>query len=281
MPAAATKCTVVNRRYALYNSAWVPLRSTTYYIEVLGKALDILDAFAQASEPQLTLQDISQRTKLNKNTVFRILYTLVEHGYVEKENQAYQIGPKLLDLGGAKLRHTDLVTTAEPYLDRLRDTFGETVNLGVMEGGSIRYVAVRESQERFRLAERVGGSDYLHCTALGKAHLAFLLFEEVRQLLRQFGMTRLTEKTITSITALQKDLEATRQRGYSIDDEESMLGAFCVGVPILNVGGRPVAAISISGPTVRFHDAHLAASSAALLAAAEEIRTKLGLRNSK
>ena len=92
---------------------------------------------------------------------------------------------------------------------------------------------------------------------------------------------RLTDKTITSMTALQKDLEATRQRGYSIDDEESMLGAFCVGVPILNAGGRPVAAVSISGPTVRFHHAHLAASSAALLAAAEEIRAKLGLRNAQ
>lgn len=270
---------MANRRYGLYNSAWVPLRSTTYYIEVLGKALDVLDAFAQGPESRLTLQDLSQRTKLAKNTVFRILYTLGEHGYVNKENQAYELGTKLLDLGGAKMRHTDLVTTAEPYLDRLRDSFGETVNLGVREGGSIRYVAVRESHERFRLAERVGGRDHLHCTALGKAHLAFLPSEEVRHLLREGGMPRLTGKTITSVTALQKDLEAIRQRGYSIDDEESMLGAFCVGAPILNAAGRPVAAISISGPTVRFNSAHLTEASIALMESAEEIRRKLGLRN--
>jgi DNA-binding IclR family transcriptional regulator len=268
---------LVNRRYGLYNLAWVPLRSTTYYIEVLGKALDVLDAFVQGPDSRHTLQEISQLTKLNKNTVFRILYTLAEHGYVTKENQAYELGPKVLDLGGAKLRRTDLVPTAEPYLDRLRETFGETVNLGVMEEGGIRYVAVRESHERFRLAERVGGRDHLHCTALGKAHLAFMPFEEVRQLLRQHGMPRLTAKTITSVTALRKDLDATRQRGYSIDDEESMLGAFCVGAPILNAAGRPVAAISISGPTVRFHQQHVAASGAALIGSAGEIRKKLGL----
>ena len=154
-------------------------KSDIYYIEVLGKTLDILDVFGQSDRRQLSLQDISSVTKLNKNTVFRILYTLTEHGYILKENHSYRLGPKLADLSDVRLHRRDLLSVASPYLDALRDQFGETVNLGVLDNASIRYVDVRESRARIRLAERVGGSDPLHSTALGKAHLAYLSPDEV------------------------------------------------------------------------------------------------------
>lgn len=247
-----------------------------YYIEVLGKTLDVLDVFAQSDQPQLSLQDISVRTRLNKNTVFRILYTLGEHGYITKENQVYQLGQKLIDLGSSQLHRRDLLTVAGPYLDAMRDQFGETVNLGVIEGGAVRYVDVRESRERFRLVERIGGSDPLHSTALGKAHLAYLPPDEVRALMKQHGMSRQTEHTITSMTALKAELDQVREEGYAVDREESMIGAFCVSAPILNSRGLPVAAISISGPTIRFSADQLPAVSAALKKATAEIRAKLG-----
>jgi IclR family transcriptional regulator, KDG regulon repressor len=249
--------------------------SDIYYIEVLGKALDILDVFGQSEEQRLSLQEISVRTRLNKNTVFRILYTLGEHGYIHKENQTYQLGAKLFDLGNVKFRRRDLLAVAGPYLDDLRDQSGETVNLGVLDGGSIRYVDVRESPERFRLAERIGGSDFLHSTALGKAHLAYLPGEEVRRLMKEHGMPRQTERTITTINALKKELETVRTNGYALDREESMPGAFCVAAPILNSSETPVAAISISGPTIRFNEENLPEMKDALLKAVAEIQAKL------
>lgn len=251
-------------------------KSDIYYIEVLGKTLDILDVFARTTKPQLSLQDISVETKLNKNTVFRILYTLAEHGYISKENQSYRLGQKLADLGSTKLHRRDLLTVAGPYLDSLRDQFGETVNLGVMDGGSIRYVDVRESRERFRLAERIGGSDPLHSTALGKAQLAFLPAEEVRRLMKECGMEKYTEHTITSISVLKAELERVRSAGYAVDREESMLGAFCVAAPVLDSNQAPVAALSIAGPNTRFHQDSLKPASDALLKAVSEIRHKLG-----
>lgn len=251
-------------------------KSDIYYIEVLGKALDILDVFARVTKPQLTLQDISVETQLNKNTVFRILYTLSEHGYITKENQAYRLGQKLADLGNTRLHRRDLLTEAGPYLDSLRDQFGETVNLGVMDGGSIRYVDVRESRERFRLAERIGGSDPLHSTALGKAQLAFLPADEIRRLMKEWGMARYTEHTITTISALKAELERVRSAGYAVDHEESMLGAFCVAAPILDSNQAPVAAISIAGPNTRFGEDQLELVAGALLQAVSEIRQKLG-----
>jgi len=249
--------------------------SDIYYIEVLGKALDILDVFGQSEEQRLSLQDISVRSRLNKNTVFRILYTLGEHGYIHKENQTYQLGRKLVDLGNVKFRRRDLLAIAGPYLDALRDQSGETVNLGVLDGGSIRYIDVRESPERFRLAERIGGSDFLHSTALGKAHLAYLPAEEVRYLMKQLGMPRQTEHTFTTINALKKELEIVRVNGYALDREESMLGAFCVAAPILNSSNTPIAAISISGPTIRFNEENLPEAKDALLKAVAEIQSKL------
>jgi IclR family transcriptional regulator, KDG regulon repressor len=253
-------------------------KTDIYYIEVLGKALDILDVFGQAEEERLSLQEISVRTRLNKNTVFRILYTLGEHGYIHKENHSYQLGAKLVDLGNVKFRRRDLLAVASPYLDALRDQSGETVNLGVLDGASIRYVDVRESPERIRLAERIGGSDFLHSTALGKAHLAYLPAEEVRSLLKQHGMPRQTEHTFTTINAIKKELETVRANGYALDREESMLGAFCVAAPILNSGESPIAAISISGPTIRFNEENLPEVKDALLKAVAEIQARLNPR---
>ena len=81
----------------------------SYYIEVLGKTIAILDAFGRSDRRRLSLQEISVVTKLNKNTVFRILYTLAEHGYILKENHFYGLGPKLADLSDVRLHRRDLL----------------------------------------------------------------------------------------------------------------------------------------------------------------------------
>ena len=167
-----------------------------YYIEVVGRALDVLEVFAQEQKSQLSLKEIADRVDQSMNTVFRLLYTLAAHGFIVKTNKQYELGSKLLDLTRAKMRHTDVVALARPHMDALLGRFRETVNLGVIMDGKVRYVEVRESPERFRLVEQVGGTDPLHCTALGKAHLAFLPFAEVRDLLKIHGMPKVTEHTL-------------------------------------------------------------------------------------
>lgn len=252
-----------------------------YYIEVVGKALDVLEVFARLPKRQLSLQEISQQLRLNKNAVFRILYTLAEHGYIVKENQRYELGSKLIDLSNAKLRYTDLLSVATPLLDALRNRFGETVNLGVLDSDQIRYIGVWESRDRFRLAERVGACDMLHCTALGKAFLSCLPFEEVRQLLRKRGLPALTEYTITSLQALKAELETIRKRGYAVDKEESVLGACCVGAAVLNADEtRPIATISASGPMTRMNEERVTQVGQALREITSKIRAKLGTQPS-
>lgn len=245
-----------------------------YYIEVVGKALDVLEVFVRVPK-NLSLREISNHLRLNKNAVFRILYTLGEHGYITKENQKYWLGSKVVDLSNAWLLHSDLLSEASPFLDELRDRFGETVNLAVLDNDLMRYVGVWESRNRFRLAEHVGACDMLHCTALGKAYLACLPNGEVRRLVRSRGLPAKTQHTITSLQALKADLELTKRRGYALDKEESVLGGACVGAAILSSDGtHPVAAISLSGPLTRFNDERLHEVGKALRQTASQIQQK-------
>lgn len=250
--------------------------SDIYYIEVVGKALHVLNVFAETPNSQLSLPEVCNPLHLNRNSVFRILYTLTEHGYLLKENSKYRLGPKLIRLSDFRPRYADLIGVAYPYLDGLREQFGETVNLGVLEGGQILYIDVRESQHKFRLAERVGGRDPLHSTALGKAHLAYLTTQEVRDLMRRHEMPRFTDYTLTSLSALKADLQSTRERGYAVDRQESLVDAYCVAVAILDSARRPIAAISISGPIARFNEQHLSSVSRALLEACATMQSRLG-----
>jgi IclR family KDG regulon transcriptional repressor len=251
-----------------------------YYIEVVGRALDLLEVFVHEQKPQLSLKEIADRLDQRMNSVFRLLYTLSKHGYIIKKDKQYELGSKLLDLTSAKMRHTDLVSLARPYMDALLERFRETVNLGIMMDGKVRYVEVRESPERFRLVEHVGGTDPIHCTALGKAHLAYLPYTEVREILKIYGMPRITEHTLDTLSALKIDLEKTRVRGYAVDDQESMLGGYCVAVPILDGDEHPIAAMSIAAPNVRLNEAHVKVVSTALRDAVAAIAAKFNASSS-
>lgn len=248
-----------------------------YYIELIGKTLAVLEAFAHASQRQLTLGELSQQLQMNKNAVFRILYSLARHGYVVKDHHKYELGPKLVELSNARMRHIDLLSVAEPLLRALRDRFDETVNLGVLDHGAIRYIGVWESHDRLRLAEKVGAADMLHSSALGKAYLSCLSTEEVRALVGSKHFPAPTQNTITSLASLKIELAAIQQQGYAVDAEESMIGACCVACAIRDSGlGNPVASVSISSPIVRMTPERITEIGDALKMTVAEIQKQLG-----
>ncbi|HEY0307547.1 MAG TPA: IclR family transcriptional regulator [Acidobacteriaceae bacterium] len=252
-------------------------KDDVYYVGLIGKTLGVLETLAQGPQRQFSLLSISEQLRMNKNAVFRILYSLAEHGYVVKDDRKYELGPKLVELSNARLRHTDLLVVAGPLLQAMRDTFGETVNLGVLDQNQIRYISVWESHDPLRLAEKVGAVDMLHCSALGKAYLSRLAPEEVRTLLGTKRLTALTEHTITSTVALKAELVAIRKRGFAIDADESMMGACCVACVIMNPEEtRPIAAVSVSGPSVRMTTERATETGEALKATVREIQAKLG-----
>ena len=251
-------------------------RRREYDVAVLGKALDLLEALADGGE--LGLTDLSRRGHVHKTSAYRILTTLERRGYVlkDKEDRTYAPGPKLLAVSAAFVSGLGLVQVARPVLEAVHAEFGETVNLGVLNDRRVLYIDMLESTQGLRMAARVGAEDALHSTALGKAILVCMSPEELKPLLAGYKWERRTRRTITTVETLQRELARVRQRGYAIDDEENETGARCVGVPIRDRDGRPIAALSVSGPASRLPYPILKRIGKRLKAAAQEIAHRMG-----
>ena len=223
-----------------------------YTVDAVSKALDVLEAFQQSEE--LTLAQISERLGLNKSRVFRLLHTLAARGYIDKsvDGTRFVLGLRLLERSSCV--RTDLRKLCLPYMRLIHERFNETVNLGIIEGQQVVYIATLESSRPVRMAEVVGNRSPLHATALGKAMIAYWPEDQLHSLISQLRLTKLTEHTITDKGALLKELQKVRRRGYAIDDRENDAEGFCIAAPIFDVAGKPAAAISVSGPTDRVQE---------------------------
>jgi len=201
----------------------------------------------------LSMQNISKKLDLYPSTTHRILDTLKHWGYVEQEpdNQEYQLGLKVLELGMAKLHQMNLVREAAPYLKELVNQCNETAHLGVLEEGDVLYLAKEESSQTIRMCSYVGKRAPLYCTALGKVLLAYLPEGERKKILSRRGLPRLTEKTITDKKELEKELNKVKEQGFALDIGENEKDVRCIAAPIRNYQGKVIAAISISGPAYR------------------------------
>jgi IclR family acetate operon transcriptional repressor len=153
---------------------------------------------------------------------------------------------------------------------RLRDLTGETVNLGVPDGGDIVFVAQVESREMVRAMARPGFRASLHCTAMGQAILARGDDAEVAQFLRTYGLPRATHNTIARASRLNDTLAEVRRVGYAIDDEHNMVGLRCIAAAVGDEYQQPVAAISLVGPTLRIKTSDFERLGEAVLEAAQE-----------
>ena len=178
---------------------------------------------------------------------------LQQRGYVEQEpdNQEYQLGLRVLELGMSKLHQMDLVREATPYLKELVNQCNETVHLGVLEEGEVLYLAKEESSQTIRMISYVGKRAPLHCTALGKVLLTYLSTEERKKILGEKVLPRLTENTITDKRELEKELSKVREQGFALDREENEKDVCCVAAPIRDYQGEVIAALSISSPVFR------------------------------
>ena len=220
-------------------------------VAVVDKAVDLLECLADGGA--WTVADAAAASRVTRTAAYRILGTLERRGWVSRQDglRRYVLGPSLLALARARTGTEDLLVAARPFMRRLWETYGETVNLGVMAGGRVRYLDMVETEQRLRMTSLVGSEDPLHSTALGKAMLACLPEAEVRRILLESNRERRTEHTVYSIPALLMDLEQARDAGYAVDNEENEPGARCVAAAIRSRGGRPLAALSIAAPTQR------------------------------
>jgi IclR family acetate operon transcriptional repressor len=228
-------------------------RDDKYFSKVIGKAFDIL-RILRAAPQALSLNELTLRVGLAKSSVFRMLHTLEVSGYAERDASGRYTASGGVRAWGREQLVEDLVDIAGPHMRALSREFGETVSLAVRFDNRIEVVSTIESRQLIRMGNIVGRILPPHASSLGKA-IAAHSSEEIRErLLRSYGVHRFTNHTITDEVELRKELEHVRDRGYSIDAEESVLEGRCFGSPIFGPAKEVIGALSVSVPKMRIHD---------------------------
>lgn len=223
-----------------------------YIIQTVSRALDLLEQF-QEGDAELGITDLSNRMKLQKNNVFRLLVTLKARNYIEMNNSTgkYRLGLKTRALGQVATRQINFDNLARPFLENLKQQSHEACYFSVIKEGYTYYLEVVESDLPVRVAQRVGSSQPLYCTAAGKVQLAFMEPKRQRDLLSCSELTALTIRTITEPDLLQSELEKVAQQGFAIDDQEHDAGVMEIAAPVFDSNGTIIGAISIVGPEMR------------------------------
>jgi DNA-binding IclR family transcriptional regulator len=215
-------------------------------IQSVERALALLASFTP-SEPRLALGELARRLALPKSTVHNILRTLAHHGYVERIGDLYALGTAPIVLAQSARVIVELRDRAAPLLRELADRTHETVYLTSFEGDHVLYVYAIETSGRLLARSAVGDRSPLHCTGVGKAILARLDEATIRAIAARSGLPVFTHRTQGSIEEVLAEVERTRARGYSIDDQEHEIGTYCLGAAIVDTGGRSIGACSVSG----------------------------------
>jgi DNA-binding IclR family transcriptional regulator len=250
-------------------------------VGVIRKVLSILELLDNVPGG-LQLNQIAEETGINKSTAHRFLSHLESDGYLFRDGSGnYMVGARLSRLGSGASFQSTMSKLARPVMENLRKILGETVNLAVLDGTDVLYIDVLETVNTFRLVTQIGSRLPFYSTALGKAMVAAIEDStRLEELLSRVEFETTTPHSINNMAKLKKQLAIIRRQGYALDDEEAVPGVRCVGGAILDSNGDVVAAISISGPVVRFTSDRVPMFSRELCKAAREISWLMGNRSS-
>ncbi len=245
-------------------------------VQALDRGLTLLRVLA--ANDRATLTEIALSAGMVPSTAHRLLTTMQRHRITEFDDamQHWMIGVEAFRIGSSFMRRTNLVEAGRGIMHDLMEASGETANMAVADSGDVVFISQVECNDPIRAFFRPGTRGRMHASGIGKALLAELSRDEVEAILARKGLPSFTPKTLTSPEALFADLEGTRVKGWSLDDEERTLGMRCLASAIFNEHREAVAGVSISGPSVRLPDARLAELGALVRNAAAAITEKVG-----
>ncbi len=205
------------------------------FINSLEKGLSILTIFSQAG-PGLTLTELSKAAQMGLGSATRYVQTLMELGYVTRDpvTKMYRLAPKILSLGFGLIKNMDLRARVTPYLAEINREFGVGSQCAILDETEIVYVERFRARSLVTLDLTIGSRIPAYCTALGRAILAFLEGEEKERVLAKTKIVPLTRFTVANKTALLRELEATRKRGYAVNIQELVLGQAGIAAPIFH-----------------------------------------------
>jgi DNA-binding IclR family transcriptional regulator len=250
---------------------------SNYIIQSVSHSLDVLEQFCGEAD-ELGVTELSKRLKLHKNNVFRLLATLESRGYIEQNRatENYRLGIRCLQLGQSYLQHMGLLRQARVTMADLVRQVRETSYVAVLRRAAIVPVEVVEADRPVRIVSQLGEALPLHCTAAGKAYLAFESEDEVRNLLPD-GLAKFTDRTIVDRQALHQQLRTIAQNGYAVDMGEHVEDIRAVAVPVRDYNASVVGVLAVAAPASRFTAERIDKEIAPLvLKAGRELSSRLG-----
>ena len=252
-----------------------------YKVPNLEKGIAVLEYLSLYSLGR-TLQAIKSELDISQTTAYRILNPLVRLGYLiyNEDTKHYKLSRKLLSLGFKSLNEHNLLEVVLPHLRNLRDLVKETACFGVLGDQKGIFIEQAQGHHTFRFVLSPGKPFELHCSAPGKAIMAYLPCNVRDYYLSQMEFTRYNARTITTPEAYMDELEKVRKLGYAMDNEEELSGVLCIGAPIFNYTSYPCGAIWISGPKDRLSKDVVRNSVECIKDAAQTISKELGYNQS-
>jgi IclR family transcriptional regulator, KDG regulon repressor len=222
-------------------------------LRTLEKGLTILEELAVIGREGATTVELSRRLDVHRTTVHRFLQTLTRRGYAEQvaHGERYRIGLRALRLASATMSSLTLREVGVPILEALNRETGETVQTVVLDpAGDVVTIDRLDAEHPIGLRTHVGAHRPAYCSAAGKAMLAHMPEAQVDAILAR-GMPARTANTITDPHRYKAQLWEVVQRGFALDDEESIEGVRCAAAPVFDLGGRLAGAVSLMAPSMR------------------------------
>lgn len=251
------------------------------HVRSVAKALCIVDLLA-IYQRGMTLGEIASEMHMAKSTLYGLLSTLRDFGYVEQSDDGkYRLGIRLFEVGHIVADSWNVRKVASAFYDEIINLLGETIHLAVMDQGQVLYIDKKETQQSLRIVSQVGSRLPAHCTGVGKVMLADLSKSELKQIISRHGLIAYTSSTITDPYKIEEELNIIRYQGYAIDKGEIMEGLSCVAVPIRDHSGKVCAGLSVSGPSGRLNEEKLNNTIRILLQKGREISIGMGYRETR
>lgn len=223
--------------------------NTPRKIDSVRNTCRIIDVLEESGGAGIT--EIAEDLEFSKSAVHGHLATLRDEGLVVKNGHTYSLSLRFIGIAERVKKQVADHEIVKEVVTNLADETGEVVHFATMEKGSVVYLSKSFGDSAVKTASEIGMRVSMHSSSLGKAMLAELPPERVDQIVEEYGMPKQTESTITDIDELHADLEATRERGYSIDDEENIPGVRCIGKAVSAPEVDVLGALSITGPSQR------------------------------
>jgi len=256
------------------------LPNDRYRVKSLERALDVIDALSKAGPDGMSVSEIANALKMSKSATFSTLQTLLSRRFLADKGvgatRRYRLGMAFARLGDQVVSETALRDLAMPVLRRLTAETGLTARAAILDDGYAISVGKVDGPGTIRIAQYLGRRELPHATGVGKAILAALPQESVRQIAETNGLPLRTPNTIGDIESLLTELERIYERGYAVDDEEDTLGVLCIGANVFEHGGNCAGAISITGLKQEIRADSVAEFGAIVRRHADELSQELG-----